>query len=31
LQNNWNIVSLQSENRSLEDIFRGLTKTIIHE
>jgi ABC-2 type transport system ATP-binding protein len=28
LQNNWNIVSLQSENRSLEDIFRGLTKTI---
>ncbi len=27
LQNNWNIVSLQSENRSLEDIFRGLTKT----
>jgi ABC-2 type transport system ATP-binding protein len=31
LKNNWNIVSLQSENRSLEDIFRGLTKTIIHE
>ena len=31
LQNNWNIVSLQSENRSLEDIFRGLTKTTIHE
>jgi ABC-2 type transport system ATP-binding protein len=31
LQNNWNIVSLQSENRSLEDIFRGLTKTSIHE
>jgi ABC-2 type transport system ATP-binding protein len=26
LQNNWNIVSLQSENRSLEDIFRQLTK-----
>jgi ABC-2 type transport system ATP-binding protein len=25
LQNNWNIVSLQSENRSLEDIFRQLT------
>ncbi|HEV2354728.1 MAG TPA: gliding motility-associated ABC transporter ATP-binding subunit GldA [Puia sp.] len=25
LQNNWNIVSLQSENRSLEDIFRHLT------
>ena len=25
LQNNWNIVSLQSENRSLEDIFRRLT------
>ncbi|HZZ76402.1 MAG TPA: ATP-binding cassette domain-containing protein, partial [Puia sp.] len=31
LQNNWNIVSLQSENRSLEDIFRGLTKTTINE
>lgn len=31
LQNNWNIVSLQSENRSLEDIFRGLTKNTIHE
>lgn len=31
LQNNWNIVSLQSENRSLEDIFRGLTKTITNE
>ncbi len=26
LQNNWNLVSLQSESRSLEDIFRGLTK-----
>ena len=26
LQNNWNLVSLQSENRSLEDVFRGLTK-----
>jgi len=25
LQNNWNIVSLQSENRSLEAIFRNLT------
>ncbi|HEY8968031.1 MAG TPA: gliding motility-associated ABC transporter ATP-binding subunit GldA [Puia sp.] len=25
LQNNWNIVSLQSENQSLEDIFRRLT------
>jgi ABC-2 type transport system ATP-binding protein len=25
LQNNWNIVSLQSENRSLEAIFRSLT------
>ncbi|MES1161430.1 MAG: ATP-binding cassette domain-containing protein, partial [Bacteroidota bacterium] len=25
LQNNWNIVSLQSENQSLEDIFRHLT------
>jgi len=25
LQNNWNIVSLQSEKRSLEDIFRQLT------
>jgi ABC-2 type transport system ATP-binding protein len=31
LENNWNIVSLQSESRSLEDIFRGLTKTITHE
>ena len=31
LQNNWNLVSLQSENRSLEDIFRGLTKSINHE
>ena len=27
LQNNWNIVSLQSENNSLEDIFRSLTTT----
>jgi ABC-2 type transport system ATP-binding protein len=26
LQNNWNIVSLQSENQSLETIFRSLTK-----
>jgi ABC-2 type transport system ATP-binding protein len=25
LQNNWNIVSLQSEHQSLEDIFRHLT------
>ncbi|GGB09210.1 gliding motility-associated ABC transporter ATP-binding subunit GldA [Puia dinghuensis] len=25
LQNKWNIVSLQSENKSLEDIFRSLT------
>jgi len=25
LQNNWNIVSLQSENQSLEEIFRTLT------
>jgi ABC-2 type transport system ATP-binding protein len=25
LQNNWNIVYLQSETRSLEDIFRQLT------
>ncbi len=25
LQNNWNIVSLQSENRSLEEVFRSLT------
>ena len=25
LQNRWNIVSLQSENKSLEDIFRSLT------
>jgi ABC-2 type transport system ATP-binding protein len=31
LQNNWNIVSLQSQSRSLEDIFRGLTKTTTHE
>ncbi|MDP4131954.1 MAG: gliding motility-associated ABC transporter ATP-binding subunit GldA, partial [Bacteroidota bacterium] len=31
LQNNWNLVSLQSENRSLEDIFRGLTKSPNHE
>ena len=31
LQNNLNIVSLQSENRSLEDIFRGLTKSTTHE
>jgi len=28
LQNNLNIVSLQSENQSLEDVFRNLTKTI---
>ena len=27
LQNNWNIVSLQSESNSLEDIFRSLTVT----
>lgn len=27
LQNNWNLVSLHSESRSLEDIFRGLTKS----
>jgi ABC-2 type transport system ATP-binding protein len=27
LQNNWNIVSLQSEIQSLEDIFRQLTNT----
>jgi len=27
LQNNWNIVSLHSENQSLEDIFRRLTAT----
>jgi ABC-2 type transport system ATP-binding protein len=31
LQNNWNLVSLQSESRSLEDIFRGLTKSPNHE
>jgi ABC-2 type transport system ATP-binding protein len=31
LQNNWNIVSLQSQSQSLEDIFRGLTKTTTHE
>ena len=29
LQNNWNIVSLQSENQSLEDIFRHLTTPAI--
>jgi ABC-2 type transport system ATP-binding protein len=28
LQNNLNIVSLQSENQSLEDVFRSLTQTI---
>jgi ABC-2 type transport system ATP-binding protein len=28
LQNNWNIVSLQSENQSLETIFRSLTKQV---
>ena len=27
LQNNWNIVSLQSENNSLEEVFRSLTAT----
>jgi len=27
LQNNWNIVSLQSKNQSLEDIFRSLTSS----
>jgi ABC-2 type transport system ATP-binding protein len=26
LQNNWNILTLQSENQSLEAIFRSLTK-----
>ncbi len=26
LQNNWNIVSLQSENNSLEEVFRNLTQ-----
>jgi ABC-2 type transport system ATP-binding protein len=26
LQNNLNIVSLQSENQSLEDVFRSLTQ-----
>jgi ABC-2 type transport system ATP-binding protein len=31
LQNNWNLVSLQSESRSLEDIFRGLTQSLNHE
>jgi hypothetical protein len=25
LQNNWNIVSLQSESNSLEEVFRTLT------
>src|SRR5580698_9785383 len=28
LQNNLNIVSLQSENQSLEDVFRSLTQTV---
>ena len=28
LQNNLNIVSLQSESNSLEDIFRSLTTTV---
>jgi ABC-2 type transport system ATP-binding protein len=28
LQNNWNIVSLHSENQSLEDIFRRLTAPV---
>jgi ABC-2 type transport system ATP-binding protein len=28
LQNNLNIISLQSENQSLEDVFRSLTQTI---
>lgn len=27
LKNNWNIVSLQSENNSLEEVFRSLTTT----
>ncbi|WP_431212453.1 DUF4162 domain-containing protein [Puia sp. P3] len=27
LQNNWNIVSLQSKNQSLEEIFRSLTSS----
>jgi ABC-2 type transport system ATP-binding protein len=31
LQNNLNIVSLQSENQSLEDVFRSLTQTIDNE
>ena len=31
LQNNWNLVSLQSESRSLEAIFRDLTKSTNHE
>jgi ABC-2 type transport system ATP-binding protein len=30
LQNNLNIVSLQSENQSLEDVFRNLTQVIDH-
>ena len=25
IENNWNIVSLQNESNSLEDVFRGLT------
>ncbi|MFN8242656.1 MAG: gliding motility-associated ABC transporter ATP-binding subunit GldA [Ferruginibacter sp.] len=28
LQNNWNIVSLQSESNSLEEIFRSLTREV---
>ncbi len=31
LQNNWNLVSLQSESRSLENIFRDLTKSVNNE
>jgi ABC-2 type transport system ATP-binding protein len=27
LKNNWNIVSLQSESNSLEEVFRSLTTT----
>jgi ABC-2 type transport system ATP-binding protein len=27
LENNWNILSLQSESKSLEDVFRNLTST----
>jgi hypothetical protein len=31
LQNNWNIVSLQTESNSLEEVFRSLTNQPINE